>query len=92
MRFPRVQKLYRPTSLHQHPLCKLMERVIHRRLHELAHRKQKTSILSKNPAYRAHHGTTDQLFYLNQSMVDGFQEKASQEKTFSSIFGRLSST
>ncbi|GFW52245.1 hypothetical protein TNCV_2426921 [Trichonephila clavipes] len=26
-------------------------------------------------AFRTHHSTTDQLFYLNQSIIDGFQEK-----------------
>ncbi|GFX35074.1 putative RNA-directed DNA polymerase from transposon BS [Trichonephila clavipes] len=41
--------------------------------YELAHRKQKLHFYQT--AFRTHHSTTDQLFYLNQSIIDGFQEK-----------------
>ncbi|GFW15460.1 probable RNA-directed DNA polymerase from transposon X-element [Trichonephila clavipes] len=65
-------KNYRPISLTS-TLCKLMERVIHRRLmnwlieNKILHFHQ--------TAFRTHHSTTDQLFYLSQSIIDGFQEK-----------------
>ncbi|GFT71685.1 reverse transcriptase domain-containing protein [Trichonephila clavipes] len=70
-------KNYRPISLTS-TLCKLMERIIHRRLMNWLIENKKLHFYQT--AFRTHHSTTDQLFYLNQSIIDGFQEKASQEK------------
>ncbi|GFW22244.1 hypothetical protein TNCV_1429981 [Trichonephila clavipes] len=81
----RVQN-YRPISLTS-TLCKLMERIIHVKAYELAHRKQKLHFYQT--AFRTHHSTTDQLFYLNQSIIDGFQEKP-HKKTLA-VFLYLSS-
>ncbi|GFV01516.1 probable RNA-directed DNA polymerase from transposon BS [Trichonephila clavipes] len=68
----RVQKLYRPIFLTS-TLCKIMERVIHRRLMNWLIENKKLHFYQT--AFRTHHSTTDQLFYLNQSIIDGFQEK-----------------
>ncbi|GFS88498.1 RNA-directed DNA polymerase from mobile element jockey [Trichonephila clavipes] len=65
-------KNYRPISLTS-TLCKLMERVIHRRLINWLIENKKLHFYQT--AFRTHHSTTDQLFYLNQSIIDGFQEK-----------------
>ncbi|GFT38611.1 probable RNA-directed DNA polymerase from transposon BS [Trichonephila clavipes] len=65
-------KNYRPISLTS-TLCKLMERIIHRRLMNWLIENKK--LLFYQTAFRTHHSTTDQLFYLNQSIIDGFQEK-----------------
>ncbi|GFY05449.1 RNA-directed DNA polymerase from mobile element jockey [Trichonephila clavipes] len=65
-------KNYRPISLTS-TLCKLMERVIHRRLMNWLIENKKLHFYQT--AFRTHHSTTDQLFYLNQSIIDGFQEK-----------------
>ncbi|GFT02567.1 reverse transcriptase domain-containing protein [Trichonephila clavipes] len=70
-------KNYRPISLTS-TLCKLMERVIHRRLMNWLIENKKLHFYQT--AFRTHHSTTDQLFYLNQSIIDGFQEK-SHKKT-----------
>ncbi|GFV10431.1 reverse transcriptase domain-containing protein [Trichonephila clavipes] len=80
-------KNYRPISLTS-TLCKLMERVIYRRLMNWLIENKKLHFYQT--VFRTHHSTTDQLFYLSQSIIDGFQEKASQEN-FSSNFGHLSS-
>ncbi|GFX35415.1 probable RNA-directed DNA polymerase from transposon BS [Trichonephila clavipes] len=50
-----------------------MERVIHRRLMNWLIENKKLHFYQT--ALRTHHSTTDQLFYLNQSIIDGFQEK-----------------
>ncbi|GFW44339.1 probable RNA-directed DNA polymerase from transposon BS [Trichonephila clavipes] len=50
-----------------------MERVIHRRLMNWLIENKKLHFYQT--AFRTHHSTTDQLFYLNQSIIDGFQEK-----------------
>ncbi|GFT01519.1 reverse transcriptase domain-containing protein [Trichonephila clavipes] len=55
-----------------------MERVIHRRLMNWLIENKK--LHSYQTAFRTHHTTTDQLFYLSQSIIDGFQEK-SHKKT-----------
>ncbi|GFU29247.1 probable RNA-directed DNA polymerase from transposon BS [Trichonephila clavipes] len=79
-------KSYRPNSL-TCILCKLMERIIHSRLikflteHNFLHFYQ--------TAYRANHSTVDQLFYLSQTIINGFQEKP-HEKTVA-VFIDLSS-
>ncbi|GFV73129.1 probable RNA-directed DNA polymerase from transposon BS [Trichonephila clavipes] len=65
-------KNYRPISLTS-TLCKLMERVIHRRLMNWLIENKKLHFYKTD--FRTHHSTTDQLFYLNQSIIDGFQEK-----------------
>ncbi|GFW81195.1 RNA-directed DNA polymerase from mobile element jockey [Trichonephila clavipes] len=65
-------KNYRPISLTS-TLCKLMERVIHRRLMNWLIENKKLHFYQT--AFRTHHSTTDQLFYLNQSIIDGFQER-----------------
>ncbi|GFX57244.1 probable RNA-directed DNA polymerase from transposon X-element [Trichonephila clavipes] len=65
-------KNYRPISLTS-TLCKLMERIIHRRLMNWLIENKKLHFYQT--AFRTHHSTTDQLFYLNQSIIDGFQEK-----------------
>ncbi|GFS85013.1 RNA-directed DNA polymerase from mobile element jockey [Trichonephila clavipes] len=65
-------KNYRPISLTS-TLCKLMERVIQRRLMNWLIENKKLHFYQT--AFRTHHSTTDQLFYLNQSIIDGFQEK-----------------
>ncbi|GFU75663.1 reverse transcriptase domain-containing protein, partial [Trichonephila clavipes] len=66
-------KIYRPISPAPAPLCKLMERVINRRLMNRLIKNKKLHFYQS--AFRTHHSTTDQLFYLNQSIIDGFQEK-----------------
>ncbi|GFW07935.1 RNase H domain-containing protein [Trichonephila clavipes] len=50
-----------------------MERVIHRRLMNWLIENKKLHFYQT--AFRTHHSTTDQLFYLSQSIIDGFQEK-----------------
>ncbi|GFS56803.1 probable RNA-directed DNA polymerase from transposon BS [Trichonephila clavipes] len=50
-----------------------MERIIHRRLMNWLIENKKLHFYQT--AFRTHHSTTDQLFYLNQSIIDGFQEK-----------------
>ncbi|GFV46469.1 probable RNA-directed DNA polymerase from transposon BS [Trichonephila clavipes] len=50
-----------------------MERVIHRRLMNWLIENKKLHFYQR--AFRTHHSTTDQLFYLSQSIIDGFQEK-----------------
>ncbi|GFV83483.1 probable RNA-directed DNA polymerase from transposon BS [Trichonephila clavipes] len=65
-------KNYRPISLTS-TLCKLMERIIHRRLMNWLIENKKLHFYQT--AFRIHHSTTDQLFYLIQSIIDGFQEK-----------------
>ncbi|GFU52239.1 reverse transcriptase domain-containing protein [Trichonephila clavipes] len=50
-----------------------MERVIHRRLMNWLIENKKLHVYQT--AFRTHHSTTDQLFYLSQSIIDGFQEK-----------------
>ncbi|GFV40994.1 probable RNA-directed DNA polymerase from transposon BS [Trichonephila clavipes] len=50
-----------------------MERVIHRRL--MNWRIENKKLHFYQTAFRTHHSTTGQLFYLNQSIIDGFQEK-----------------
>ncbi|GFU59587.1 probable RNA-directed DNA polymerase from transposon BS [Trichonephila clavipes] len=50
-----------------------MERVIHRRLMNWFIENKKLHFYQT--VFRTHHSTTDQLFYLNQSIIDGFQEK-----------------
>ncbi|GFY04812.1 probable RNA-directed DNA polymerase from transposon BS [Trichonephila clavipes] len=50
-----------------------MEWVIHRRLMNWLIENKKLHFYQT--AFRTHHSTTDQLFYLNQSIIDGFQEK-----------------
>ncbi|GFV91365.1 RNA-directed DNA polymerase from mobile element jockey [Trichonephila clavipes] len=65
-------KNYRPISLTS-TLCQLMERVIHRRLMNWLIENKKLHFYQT--AFRTHHSTTDQLFYLSQSIIDGFQEK-----------------
>ncbi|GFV43869.1 probable RNA-directed DNA polymerase from transposon BS [Trichonephila clavipes] len=50
-----------------------MERVIHRRLMNWLIENKK--LYFHQTAFRTHHSTTDQFFYLNQSIIDGFQEK-----------------
>ncbi|GFT32283.1 RNA-directed DNA polymerase from mobile element jockey [Trichonephila clavipes] len=65
-------KSYRPISLTS-SLCKLMERVIHRRLMNWLIENKKLHFYQT--AFRTHHSTTDQLFYLNQLIIDNFQEK-----------------
>ncbi|GFS60771.1 RNA-directed DNA polymerase from mobile element jockey [Trichonephila clavipes] len=65
-------KNYRPISLTS-TLSKLMERVIHRGLMNWLIENEKLHFYQT--AFRTHHSTTDQLFYLNQSIIDGFQEK-----------------
>ncbi|GFV03842.1 retrovirus-related Pol polyprotein from transposon 17.6 [Trichonephila clavipes] len=56
-----------------------MERVIHRSLMNWLIENKKLHFYQT--AFRTHHSTTDQLFYLNQSIIDGFQEKP-HKKTF----------
>ncbi|GFX61849.1 probable RNA-directed DNA polymerase from transposon BS [Trichonephila clavipes] len=68
-------------------LCKLMQRIVHSRLikflteHNFLHFYQ--------TAYTADHNTVDQLFYLSQTIMNGFQEKP-HEKTVA-VFLDLSS-
>ncbi|GFW21614.1 probable RNA-directed DNA polymerase from transposon BS [Trichonephila clavipes] len=50
-----------------------MERVIHRRLMNWLIENKKLHFYQT--AFRTHHSTTNQLFYLSQSIIDGFQEK-----------------
>ncbi|GFV29277.1 probable RNA-directed DNA polymerase from transposon BS [Trichonephila clavipes] len=50
-----------------------MERVIHRRLMNWLIENKKLHFYQT--AFRTHHSTTNQLFYQNQSITDGFQEK-----------------
>ncbi|GFV93431.1 probable RNA-directed DNA polymerase from transposon BS [Trichonephila clavipes] len=50
-----------------------MERVIHRRLMNWLIENKKLHFYQT--VFRTQHSTTDQLFYLNQSIIDGFQEK-----------------
>ncbi|GFU14349.1 RNase H domain-containing protein [Trichonephila clavipes] len=69
-------KNYRPISLTS-TLCKLMERVIHRRLMNWLIENKKLHFYQT--AFRTHHSTTDQLFYLNQSIIDGFQESLTKK-------------
>ncbi|GFW57552.1 reverse transcriptase domain-containing protein [Trichonephila clavipes] len=70
-------KSYRPISL-TCILCKLMERIIHSRLikflteHNFLHFCQ--------TAYRANHSTVDQLFYLSQTIINGFLKKSFMRK------------
>ncbi|GFY02161.1 retrovirus-related Pol polyprotein from transposon opus [Trichonephila clavipes] len=63
-------------------LCKLMERVIHRRLMNWLIENKKLHFYQT--AFRTHHSTTNQLFYLSQSIIDGFQEKP-RKKVFLDI-------
>ncbi|GFS67639.1 reverse transcriptase domain-containing protein [Trichonephila clavipes] len=65
-------KKYRSISLTS-TLCKLMERVIHRRLMNWLIENKKLHFYQT--PFLTYHSTTDQLFYLNQSIIDGFQEK-----------------
>ncbi|GFS82594.1 reverse transcriptase domain-containing protein [Trichonephila clavipes] len=68
--------MYLEFNSHFHPistLCKLMERVIHHRLMNWLIEKKKLHFYQT--AFRIHHSTTDQLFYLSQSIIDSFQEK-----------------
>ncbi|GFW49858.1 reverse transcriptase domain-containing protein [Trichonephila clavipes] len=50
-----------------------MERVIHRTFMNWLIENKKLHFYQT--AFRTHHSTTDQLFYLSQSIIDGFQEK-----------------
>ncbi|GFX95298.1 probable RNA-directed DNA polymerase from transposon BS [Trichonephila clavipes] len=50
-----------------------MKRVIHRRLMNWLIENKKLHFYQT--AFRTHYSTTDQLFYLNQSIIDGFHEK-----------------
>ncbi|GFU15413.1 reverse transcriptase domain-containing protein [Trichonephila clavipes] len=50
-----------------------MERVIHRRLMNWLIENKKLRFYQT--AFQTHHSTTDQLFYLSQSIIDSFQEK-----------------
>ncbi|GFV43949.1 RNA-directed DNA polymerase from mobile element jockey [Trichonephila clavipes] len=78
-KLPKIWKLstvipiLKPNKNASDTLCKLMERVIHRRLMNWLIENKKLHFYQT--AFRTHHSTTDQLFYLNQSMIDGFQEK-----------------
>ncbi|GFT47390.1 probable RNA-directed DNA polymerase from transposon BS [Trichonephila clavipes] len=60
-----------------------MERVIHRRLMNWLIENKKLHFYQT--AFQTHHSTTDQLFYLNQSITDGFQEKP-HKKTLAVFF------
>ncbi|GFU90821.1 hypothetical protein TNCV_5033911 [Trichonephila clavipes] len=60
-----------------------MERIIHRRLMNWLIENKKLHFYQT--AFRTHHSTTDQLFYLNQSIIDGFQEKP-HKKTLAVFF------
>ncbi|GFX74710.1 probable RNA-directed DNA polymerase from transposon BS [Trichonephila clavipes] len=86
-----AKTIYRPISLTS-TLCKLMERVIHRRLMNWLIENKKLHFY--HTAFRTHHSTTDQLFYLNQSIIDGFQEKTHKKTLavfldFSAAFDRV---
>ncbi|GFW68963.1 probable RNA-directed DNA polymerase from transposon BS [Trichonephila clavipes] len=70
--FQSAKTIYRPISLTS-TLCKFMERVIHRRLMNWLIENKKLHFYQTT--FRTHHSTTDQLFYLDQSIIDGFQEK-----------------
>ncbi|GFV51147.1 probable RNA-directed DNA polymerase from transposon X-element [Trichonephila clavipes] len=50
-----------------------MERAIHRRLMNWLIENKKLHFYQT--AFRTHHSTTDQLFYMSQLIIDGFQEK-----------------
>ena len=54
-------------------LCKLTERLIHSRLMLWLTESRKINFYQT--AYRSHYSTTDQLFYLCQSIIDSFQDK-----------------
>ncbi|GIY26522.1 reverse transcriptase domain-containing protein [Caerostris darwini] len=67
-----ICKSYRPISL-TCILCKLMERIIHRRIMDFL---VKNNLLHfYQTAYRTKHSTVDQLFYLSHSVINGFEEK-----------------
>ncbi|KAF8781959.1 putative RNA-directed DNA polymerase like protein [Argiope bruennichi] len=68
-------------------LCKLMERMIHSRIMNWLIRGRNLHFYQT--AYRAHHSTVDQLFYLCQSIIDVLQKKP-HEKTVA-VFLDLSS-
>ncbi|GFX86668.1 RNA-directed DNA polymerase from mobile element jockey [Trichonephila clavipes] len=79
-------KSYRPISL-TCILCKLMERIIHS--HLIKFLTEQNFLHFYQTAYRANHSTVDQLFYLSQTIINGFQEKP-HEKTVA-VFLDLSS-
>ncbi|GFV16841.1 reverse transcriptase domain-containing protein [Trichonephila clavipes] len=70
-------KNYRPISPTS-PFCRLMGRVIHRRLMNWLIENKKHAFYQT--AFRTHHSTTDQLFYLNQSIIDVVFKKGLTKK------------
>ncbi|GFT15013.1 RNA-directed DNA polymerase from mobile element jockey [Trichonephila clavipes] len=78
-KLPKIWKLstvipiLKPNKNASDTLCKLMERVIHRRLMNWLIESKKLHFYQT--AFRTHHSTIDYLFYLSQSIIDGFQEK-----------------
>ncbi|UYV61963.1 K02A2.6-like [Cordylochernes scorpioides] len=71
-------KNYRPIALTS-ILCKITERIIHSRLIVWLTNNNKINFFQT--AYRSQHSTTDQLFYLCQSIIDSFQEKPPKKTT-----------
>ncbi|GFV12554.1 RNase H domain-containing protein [Trichonephila clavipes] len=61
-----------------------MERVIHRRLMNWLIENKKLHFYQTT--FRTHHSTNDQLYYLSQSIIDGFQEKP-HKKTLAVFLG-----
>ncbi|HBK71542.1 MAG TPA: hypothetical protein DDZ39_07810, partial [Flavobacteriaceae bacterium] len=70
---------YRPIALTS-ILCKIMEKMIHRRLYEWL--KKYGKLDNFQTAYQSQLGTEDQLFSLTQSIIDGFQERKKTSAVF----------
>ncbi|GFQ68332.1 reverse transcriptase domain-containing protein, partial [Trichonephila clavata] len=64
-------KNFRPISLTS-TLCKIMEKIIHSRIMKWLIKRKVLHFYQT--AYRSQHSTVDQIFYLVQSIIDGFQE------------------
>ncbi|KAF8796655.1 hypothetical protein HNY73_001004 [Argiope bruennichi] len=74
---PAVAKAY--SDVANQFLCKTMERIIHTRFMKCLIEKEILQFYQTS--YRAKHSKVDQLFYLCQSIIDGFQEKPSKKTT-----------
>ncbi|GFY60026.1 hypothetical protein TNIN_43591 [Trichonephila inaurata madagascariensis] len=60
-------------------ICKLTERIMHTRLMQWI--MKNNALHFYQTAYRAKHSTVEKLFYLCQSVINGFQEKPHKKTT-----------